>query len=156
MKTIVQLFILTFLSLNVFSQSLNLKILIGSSESDVKQSISGYANIKEDYTENGKSIAYYFTDYVIIYDFKADKICKKVFVIFKTNEAASKINQWFYENGYTAKTDVRSGQTDQWEKTIIIKSTQKGIPDNEIPVRALKVDDKSYFFADFVSTLLGG
>ena len=133
------------LSHNSFSQNLDFKILVGNTETEVKQLIKGFTKIKEEYIESGKSVGFYFNNYTVIYDFNSNKVCNKTYLIFNNNESASKMNQWFYENSYAAIKAPQSGEIEQWS----------GITPKGISVRALKVNYKSYYFANLLSTLLG-
>jgi len=153
MKLFLMAFIL-FISTSAFSQISNFKMMVGSSEFQIKKDISGFNSTKELYSEGGKTIIYSFRDFDVMYAIKANKVCSKVWIIFHSSTYSSQMDKWFYDNEYNAKKNVNSGEY-EWSKTIITKSKKTGKQNNEILVTALKLDETTYFFADKLATLLG-
>lgn len=153
MKKLSFFIILLLFTSKLFAQISNFKALVGYSESRIKQSVTGYNSVKEIYAESGKSIYYSFRDFTAIYQLKGNGKCSKAYIVLGSESGTSQMNQWFYENGYTSRQSVQTGEY-EWSKTIKIKS-EKGNVIDEFVLTAIKVNAKTYFFADKLATLLG-
>jgi hypothetical protein len=147
------LLLLTFSFNSVFCQTLNIFPLIGTHESVIRQKVKVFSKVRDEYTESGKSLVYYYPTYMVTYGLKSGGICNRIFVYFKYPKDSELMNQWFYENGFISKLVAQSGDY-EWTKNVKILSGKKRNED-EVLVTAVRLDDQNFYFANKLAVLLG-
>lgn len=143
---------LVILSTRSYSQINSFKMMYWSTENEIKQSVSGYVSLKEAYSEGGKTLYYEFADFDVMYGVNANRKCNKIWTIFKTSTKAMQMNQWFYENNFSARLSTQTGEY-EWSKTLKVRGEDNKL--QETIVNCVKIDDNTYYFANKVAALLG-
>ncbi len=151
LKTIFFIY-LVILSTSSFSQINRFKMMYWSTENEIKQSVSGYISLKEMYSEGGKNLFYEFPDFEVMYGIKANKKCNKIFVTFKSSSKATQMNQWFYDNNFSARMSPETGEY-EWKKTVMVRGVDN--KPEETVVTCIKLDDNTYYITYKVAALLG-
>jgi hypothetical protein len=143
---------LVILSTRSHSQINSFKMMYWSTENEIKQSVSEYISIKETYSEGGKTLLYEFADFDVIYGIKANRKVNKIWISFKSSSKALQMNQWFYDNNFSARMSPQTGEY-EWKKTLKVRGADNKL--EETVVTCIRLDDNTYFFTNKVNALLG-
>ena len=73
--------------------------------------------------------------------------------MFNSVDNAAEMNKWFYENGYKAEPNNRTGKTENWVTNLKIKPENENGKEQVRIVEVYKINNTSYQFADFMSKL---
>jgi len=137
-----------------YSQLSEFKMMVGCSEVQIKNSVKNQVAFFESYSEGGKTLMYTYSEFDVMYAIKSNKMCSKIWIIFKNPNNTSQMNKWYFDNGYSSRRDYQSGEF-EWKKSITTKQVISGKSNEIIEVTSAKIDSQTFFFANKLETLLG-